>query len=101
MKVNFHQKNLHLSDAQKDYISEKIEMLKKYRIMEDPSVVVKVDVEYSENTSSNEKILVVATVNIPGAVLRAEESALTVEAGIDLIEEKLRHQLEKHKTAHE
>lgn len=101
MQVNFHQKSIHLSDAQKDYITEKVEMLQKFKVMEDPSVVAKVDVEYFENASSDKKIQMAVTVNIPGTILRAEEAALTVESGIDLIEEKLRHQLERYKTAHE
>lgn len=100
MQINIHQKNIHLSDAQKDYVSDKIEMLQRYKVMEDPSVMVKVDVEYYENASSNEKIQMGVTANIPGGVLRAEETAVTIEEGIDLIEAKLVHQLERNKTAH-
>jgi ribosomal subunit interface protein len=101
MQVNFHQKNIHLRDDQKDYISGKLEMLTKFKVMEDPSVVAKVDVEYFENASSDKKIQLAVTVTIPGSTLRAEEASVSVEEGIDLIEEKLRHQLEKYKTVHE
>jgi ribosomal subunit interface protein len=100
MQINFHQKAIHLSDNQKDYISAKIEQLSKYKIMEDPSVLVRVDVEFQQHLSSDKKILMAVTVNIPQDVLRAETDCIAVEEGIDLIEEKLRHQLEKHKTAH-
>lgn len=100
MQINFHQKSLQLSDHQKDYIVAKIETLSRYKVMEDPSVTVKVDVEYSEHVSSDKKIMMGVTATIPGSVLRAETDCLTVEEGIDLIEEKLRHQLDKYKTVH-
>ena len=101
MQINFHQKGLRLSDRQEDYISAKIEMLAKYKVMEDPSVVVRVDVEYQEHLSSDKKILMAVTANIPQGTVRAETDALTVEEGIDLLEEKLRSQLEKNKTVKE
>ncbi len=101
MQINFHQKGLRLSDRQEDYITSKIEMLSKFKIMEDPSVVVRVDVEYQEHLSSDKKILMAVTASVPQETLRAETDALTVEEGIDLLEEKLRSQLEKYKTARE
>ncbi len=100
MQINFHQKNIHLSDTQKDYVSAKIETLTRYKVMEDPSVTVKVDVEFHEHKSSDKKIEMGVTVTIPGGLLRAESECLTVEEGIDLIEEKLQHQLDKYKTVH-
>jgi ribosome-associated translation inhibitor RaiA len=64
-------------------------------------VVVRVDVEYQEHLSSDKKILMAVTASVPQETLRAETDALTVEEGIDLMEEKLRSQLEKYKTARE
>ena len=101
MQINFHQKNLHLSDSQKDYASGKIEGLAIFSIMEDPSVTAKIDVEYSEHVSSDKKIMMKVTVQIPGETLHAEAPCSSPEEGIDLVEAKLRHQLEKHKTTHE
>jgi ribosomal subunit interface protein len=100
MNINFHQKKLHLSEQQKDYITAKIETLSRFKVMEDSSVTVKVDVEYHEHASSDKKIMMGVTVNVPSSVLRAETDCLTVEEGIDLIEEKLQHQLDKYKTVH-
>ena len=99
MQINFHQKHLHLSDNQKDYVSAKLESLTRYKAMLDESVWAKVDVEYSEHVSSDAKIHMSVTVHVPGADLRAETACLTVEEGIDLIEPKLAQQLEKHKAA--
>lgn len=101
MQINFHQKGLRLSDRQEDYITSKVESLNRFKIMEDPSVVVRVDVEYQEHLSSDKKILMAVTASVPQETLRAETDALTVEEGIDLLEEKLRSQLEKYKTARE
>jgi ribosomal subunit interface protein len=101
MQISFHQKGLRLSDRQEDYITSKIEMLTKFKLMEDPSVTVRVDVEYQEHLSSDKKIVMAVTASIPQDSLRAETTALTVEEGIDLLEEKLRSQLEKIKTVRE
>jgi len=101
MQINFHQKSFHLSDSQKDYISAKIEQLSKYKIMQDESVLARVDVEHQEHLSTDRKIVMAVTVQIPGETLRAESDCIAVEEGIDLIEEKLRHQLEKYKTSHQ
>lgn len=101
MQINFHQKAIHLSDNQKDYIAAKIGQLSKFKVMEDPSVMVRVDVEFQAHLSSDKKILMAVTVHVPQDTLRAETDCIAVEEGIDLIEEKLESQLEKYKTAHE
>ena len=101
MQINFHQKNLHLSDSQKDYMTAKIMGLEIFKVMEDPSVVVKVDIEYHDHNSSDKKIVLGVTVAIPQDTLRAETDCSAPEEGIDLIEAKLRHQLEKYKDLHQ
>lgn len=101
MQINFHQKGLRLSDSQEDYITAKIESLQKFKVMEDPSVSVRVDVEYQEHVSSENKIQIAVTAVVPQDTLRAQTDALTVEEGIDLLEGKLRAQLEKYKTVRE
>lgn len=97
MQINFHQKAINLSDDQKDYISAKIEQLERFKVMGDPSVLVRVDIEYLEHVSSDRKISMAVTAQIPGETLRAETDCIAVEEGIDLIEAKLQHQLEKNK----
>lgn len=99
MQINFHQKGLRLSQTQEDYISGKLESLAIFKVMEDPSVVVRVDVEFFEHISSDKKITMAVTVTVPQDTLRAETECLTVEEGVDLLEGKLRAQLEKYKTA--
>ena len=98
MQINFHQKGLRLSDRQQDYITAKLESLSIYKVIEDPSVSARVDVEHREHIASDKKHFVAVTINVPHDVLRAETDCLTVEEGIDLLEAKLRAQLEKYKT---
>lgn len=101
MQINFYQKNWQLSDEQKDYITVKCEQLNRYKVMEDPSVILRVDVEYQDHLSTDKKIFVKVTVDIPKQVLRAETDCIVVEEGIDLIIPKLVQQLEKYKTVHQ
>lgn len=101
MQISFHQKGLRLSGSQEDYITAKLESLTKFKVMEDPSVTVRVDVEYQEHVSSENKMSMAVTAVVPQDTLRAETDALTVEEGIDLLEAKLRSQLEKYKTVRE
>lgn len=101
MQINFHQKGLRLSDSKKDYISGKIESLDRYKLMDDSSVIVRVDVEFNEHADTNKKIFMSVTVEVPKSELRAEADCISVEEGIDLIEPKLVQQLEKNKTAHQ
>lgn len=102
MKTTFHEKHLVLSDEQKDYVFAKIEQLKRFKVMGEESVLVRVDVEYRDHvTDSNKKILMAVTVDVPKQVLRAESDCISVEEGIDLIEPKLASQLEKYKTVHQ
>lgn len=69
--------------------------------MEDQSVIIKVDVEYQDHLSTDQKIFMAVTVDVPKQILRAETNCISIEEGIDLIEPKLASQLEKYKTVHQ
>lgn len=101
MQISFYQKGLRLSEAQEDYIKSKLESLTKFKVLEDPSVTVRIDVEYKEHISSEKKVFMAVTAVVPHDTLRVEIDALTVEEGMDLLEPKLRSQLEKYKTVRE
>lgn len=99
MQVKIHEKNLTLSDAQRDYITKKIDHLTNLEErVDDESTKVKVEVETNKIKTSNKKLSVQVTMFVPNAVIRAEVKALTPEEGIDLAEEKLRKQIERYKT---
>jgi len=98
MQITIYEKHITLNDAQKAYITEKIEHLKNMgERVGDESTLVKVDVETTQVKTTNEKIRVVVNMVLPGAEARADVQATTVEEGIDLAEDKLRKQLEKYK----
>lgn len=99
MQVKIHEKNLTLSDAQRDYIVKKIDHLSNLEErVDDESTKVKVEVETNKIKTSNKKLSVQVTMFVPNAVIRAEVKALTPEEGIDLAEDKLRKQIERYKT---
>jgi ribosomal subunit interface protein len=101
MKINFYQKGLSLSDRQREYIEKKIQALSKFKMMKDESVLVKVEVELIDAREDERKINLKVNINFLGELIRAEERGLTVEEAIDLVEDKLKTQLEKYKEKHE
>ncbi len=100
MNITFHQKGITIGDAQKDYTEKKIEALSRYKVMEEESVLVKVDVEFFESRVDDKNIFMAVTVHVPAAVLRAETEAYSVEEAADLCEQKLVPQLDKYKETH-
>ena len=98
MQVTIHEKNLTLSERQRDYITRKIENLSTYgERVDDESTKVKVEIETNKIKTSNKKMTVQVTMYVPNAVIRGEVKSLTVEEGIDLAADKLRKQLERYK----
>lgn len=100
MQIQIHQKHIHLGEKQKEYIENKLNSLNIFKIVEDPSVMAKVDVELLEKGVEDKNMEMKVTMTVPGTVLRAETFCKAVEEGIDLLEAKLRMQLEKYKTTH-
>lgn len=99
MQVTFFDKNLRLSDVQKDYIIEKIDNLKNLsERVDDESTQVKVEVEAHPSKISNKDLVVQVTMHVPNSVIRAEVPATTVEEGIDIAVSKLKKQIERYKT---
>ena len=99
MQVTIFDRNLNLSEFQKDYINEKVENLKTYgERIDDESTQVRVDAESNSIKTSNKNITVQVTMFVPHAVIRAEVFATTVEEGIDLAVEKLKKQIERYKS---
>ncbi len=98
MQVSIIQKHINLSEAQKDYIQEKIENLKHLsQRVDDESTVVRVDVEHNNLKTTNKNISLEVTMVVPHAVVRAEVMATNPEEAIDLAVEKLKKQIERYK----
>ncbi len=92
MKINIHGRKLEVTEAIKNYVSEKLKRLDKY--FENPdemtaTVVVKV--------RGNDQIIEV-TVPSSKFTLRGEESHKDLYAAIDLVTDKIERQIRKNKT---
>lgn len=90
MKLNFTGKNMEITDALRDVTEKKIGKLDKY---------FQKDIEGNVTFSSekNRKIIEV-TINLPGTIIRAEESTDDMYASIDRAVDILERQIRKHKT---
>ena len=90
MKLTFTGKNIEVTDALKDVTEKKLGKLDKY-FQGDAEGNVTYSVE------RNRKIIEV-TINLPGTILRAEESSDDMYASIDRSVDVLERQIRKHKT---
>lgn len=98
MQLSIFDKNISLSESQKDYIAEKIDNLMTYgERIGDESTKVRVDVQMNNSKTTNKNITVQVTMSVPHSVVRAEIFSTTVEEGIDLAVDKLKKQLERYK----
>ncbi|WFA08707.1 ribosome-associated translation inhibitor RaiA [Tissierella sp. Yu-01] len=90
MKLNFAGKNVEVTQALKDVTNKKFGKLDKY-FQKD----IVGNVTFS--TEKNRKIIEV-TINLPGTILRAEESSDDMYASIDRTVDILERQIRKYKT---
>lgn len=90
MKLNFTGKNMEITDALRDVTEKKLGKLDKY---------FQKDIEGNVTFSSekNRKIIEV-TINLPGTIIRAEESTDDMYASIDKTVDVLERQIRKYKT---
>ena len=90
MKLNFTGKNVEVTEALKDVTEKKLGKLDKYfQGNAEGNVVYSVE--------RNRKIIEI-TINLPGTILRAEESSDDMYASIDRAVDVLEGQIRKHKT---
>jgi len=90
MKLNYAGKNVEVTQALKDVTEKKLGKLDKYFQMD-----IVGNVTFS--TEKNRKIIEV-TINLPGTILRAEESSDDMYASIDRTVDILERQIRKYKT---
>ncbi len=91
MKLNVRGDKIEITNAIRDYISEKISKLDKYFDNDDieAKIVVKV---------ANNKEIIEVTIPTKKYTLRAEEANKDLYAAIDLVVDKLERQIRKNKT---
>lgn len=90
MKINITGKNMEITDALRDVTYKKLGKLDKYFQSD-----VEANVTYS--VERNRKIIEV-TINLPGTILRAEESSDDMYTSIDKAVDILERQIRKYKT---
>ena len=90
MKMNYTGKNMEVTDALRDVTEKKLSKLEKYFQTDIAGNV-------TFGTEKNRKIIEV-TINLPGTILRAEESSDDMYASIDKTVDVLERQIRKHKT---
>ncbi len=90
MKMNFTGKNMEVTDALREVTAKKMSKLDKY-FQQD----IEGNVTFS--TLRNFKIIEV-TINLPGTIIRAEESSDDMYASIDKAVDVLERQIRKYKT---
>lgn len=90
MNFEFRGKNIEVTGALKDYAEKRLSKLEKYID----------DVKAAQVTFSleGEKHKVEVTIPLNGVILRGEEATDDMYTSIDMVEEKLERQIEKHKT---
>ena len=90
MKLNYAGKNVEVTQALKDVTEKKLSKLDKYF-----QIDIVGNVTFS--TEKNRKIIEV-TINLPGTIIRAEESSDDMYASIDRTVDILERQIRKYKT---
>lgn len=101
MQLQLFTEGLSLSDEQREYITKKILHLEKFahELVEESSSV-RVDVRHNKLKHSGRLFLVQVTLFVHPSILRAEESGVSLEEAVDLVEAHLLKQIERYKTKH-
>jgi putative sigma-54 modulation protein len=95
MKIIVNGRNIELTKAIKDYVTEKLSRLDHhFDFVQEVHVFLSVD----KNPSIHDNQHAEATVHVPGAVIRVETSKDSLYASIDTLIDKINRSLRKHKT---
>jgi len=104
MNLNYKIKDEEVDEEIKKYIQEKIGgLVDQYLEKLDEKINIPIEVEIKKETHHKKGNVVYTEVNmkVPGKILRASTYALTVQAGIDEIEDDLKIQIKKYKEKRE
>ncbi|MCL6435524.1 MAG: ribosome-associated translation inhibitor RaiA [Leptolyngbyaceae cyanobacterium HOT.MB2.61] len=95
MKLVIQGKNIEITDALHDYVTQKIE--KAVNHFQNLTTEVDVHLSVARNPRINSKQTAEVTIYVNGAVVRAEESSENLYASIDLVADKISRKLRKYK----
>ena len=98
MKVVIEGKNIELTKALKDYVTEKLNRLQHHfeNIIKGHEVKVKLSV--ARNPRITENNITEVTIFLDGKIIRSEEASEDMYASIDLVVDKLDRQIQKYKS---
>lgn len=101
MQLQLFTEGVSLTDEDKEYITKKILHLEKFahELLEE-STSVRVDVRANKVKTSDKNVSVQVTLFVHPSILRAEDFGVTSNEAIDLVEGKLRKQIERYKGKH-
>lgn len=100
MKISIEGKNIELTKALKDYVTEKLARIEHHfeQIIKTHEVKVKLSVEKNPRITKNNVTEV--TIFLDGKIIRSEQASEDMYASIDLVIDKLDRQIQKYKAKH-
>ena len=102
MKINIKATNLELTASLKNYVEEKIgsisKLIQKWNM--DNSIEVRVEIGRTTNHHHKGDVFrAEADLRLPGKILRAEDENIDLHAAIDKVENVLKREIDKYKSA--
>jgi putative sigma-54 modulation protein len=95
MQVTVTGRNVELTTALKDYLTEKLQRSQKHF---DHALIATALLSVAKNPSVAQNQTAEVTIKLNGSVIRGEESTENMYASIDLVADKIERQLRKYKT---
>jgi putative sigma-54 modulation protein len=95
MQVTVTGRNVELTPALKDYLTEKLQRSQKHF---DHTLIASALLSVAKNPSVAQNQTAEVTIKLNGSVIRGEESTENMYASIDLVADKIERQLRKYKT---
>lgn len=99
-KIEITGRQADITDDMKKYASRKIGKLDRY-IAKQARPNLRAEIKLRESKSKDRKqFTATVLLHLPHEVMEASESTINMFAAIDIVEEKLKHQLKKYKEQH-
>lgn len=92
--LNIHTRNLELTERLRTYVERKVARFERYLPNLDN---IRVDLSESNARDVNRRMVAQITINVPKAILRAEERASDIFAAIDMVMDKMYRRVERYK----
>ncbi len=100
MKIVIEGKNIHLTQALKDYVTEKLHKLENHYEGVIKGHDVKVKLSVLKNPRIPESNITEVTIFLDGKIIRSEQASEDMYASIDLVADKIDRQIQKYKSKH-